>query len=387
MSIKALSELKKKKVERQKKYSKYLVYGSDLFAYETYWRLRNKHGKEHVTFFYPHTSQLKSIDELLPIGPSTLRGVDNIEAFKKHFPEIELLVSNNPAVFVKEGELRPFGGRSKSEKLLFDEAYYSQAKAEIKESDLPKIFSVLESEQIRENPHAETVCELPLRLYAQEAQDLVEPECWQLQAASEIDYSCEKLYWCASYQHFLDIFENKEKLSDRALEMMEQATLPDSLYYQAQLKGLEAPLKEHFEQKQTLFIPLSYTHEWGHFIGDIIQKNGQYFAEFFSYVEKNASSEEDISKKFRLFKKNLQKIYPPFEGQMEGERLLLKETLGCQKIDDDLLVELGKNSLQLSIAGAHAPLESFKQEKGQGEYSKRKVSHFVRAALSVKNLV
>ena len=50
---------------------------------------------------------------------------------------------------------------------------------------------------------------------------------------------------------------------------------------------------------ETLLLAQSYTHEWGHYVGEFnhVPQSSKQRAEFLSFLDKNETTEEEISKK------------------------------------------------------------------------------------------
>lgn len=390
MGIRALSELKKNKSsdadKRESVYARHLVYGDDIYAFEQYFRLCEKHGESEVALLCPrplYFTKDSSLSDLLPMGPSQLRGRDNINAFKDQFPSVRIKENEVPSVFAKEGTLRAFGGRSKGEPMLFGEEFYSAPKADFIDDELTAYSELFSATLKRENVLQKLLevahTDLPLRAYIlSEPTDLIENANWRLEAGSGKDYHCENLYWCEAPQTFLDLCENKNKLSDKTIEAIEKTSGPCTLYYRMELE------KPFAEEASSVFLPLSYTHEWGHFIGDFKTDNGKNRAEFLSFVEKEATTEEEISKKFRLFKKNLEKIFPEITSQIVREWIVLSEQSACQNVDDSLVEEIKKSGLKVVFVSHSAPLEFFEKSDESLGYSTKKLSHLVRGLLSIR---
>jgi hypothetical protein len=133
--------------------------------------------------------------------------------------------------------------------------------------------------------------------------------------------------------------------------------------------------------KETLFIPLSYTHEWGHFVGEFKNKGFQEI-EFMHFVDEDQSSEEDISRTIRLLKKNMEKIFDQFTKNEHREFISLEQEIGCLKIDDNLfrtsldsLKEILKN---FTFIGINAPIANEHRVQSIFEYSTEELSGITR---------
>jgi len=81
---------------------------------------------------------------------------------------------------------------------------------------------------------------------------------------------------------------------------------------------------------------LSYTHDWGHFIGEFNKESGFKEVEFFSYIDKNDTNEDDVAKKIRLLKKSFEKIYNGSKKMEFNEFITLWDEGLCLKVEDSL---------------------------------------------------
>ena len=84
-----------------------------------------------------------------------------------------------------------------------------------------------------------------------------------------------------------------------------------------------------------MFIPLSYTHEHGHYVGEFKTQNGHQVADFLHYIDENHASEEDISRIIRGLKKGFEKIFENFSKINFREYIALEDEIACLKIDDN----------------------------------------------------
>jgi hypothetical protein len=109
MSFSDIRALKKEESnETVSRFVRHLVVGEDLYSVALYKSLLEKFGNEEVQLLCQ--SELSPL-EILPKGPSSLRGQVNIESFKKLFPNIEIKEVEGEAEYFKEQEFRKFSGR------------------------------------------------------------------------------------------------------------------------------------------------------------------------------------------------------------------------------------------------------------------------------------
>lgn len=367
-----LSKLKKHVEQRsERSYSRHLVVGEDVYALAMYQRLLETYGPEEVALL---GRVVENDEDYRHKGPSSFRGQANLDLLKTIYPEANLTLDERPSIFLKEGTWREFGGRAKPEPLLFGEEYFTQPRI-LGADDLYPKLDLEELKLVGEKAHQVLLSKLE-RLTPE---DLVENVHWRVTGVDGVHYECEHMYWAHSPAYFLELYGDKNKLSDELIELCEStqtsAQLKVSLFF-------ENPITELVE---TLFIPQSYTHEWGHFIGEFnAEENGPgQWAEFTCFIDKDASSEEEISKKFRLLKKNIEKIAPDMSSTKVQEYLVLSPEAPCLKIDDSKFLERRNELQNCSFVSVSAPLGASLVDSLKCEDSSLSTSHHARALASL----
>lgn len=243
-------------------------------------------------------------------GPSTRRG------------DTEDLLS----VFYKDGAFRPFGGRMKSETLKPSEVFYTKPKS-------------LDDEQ-----RVEVQCEHVMSGTVKEIKRWEGGRfCVELTNGTEL--ICEKLVTTLSPSLFLSLYKNKSELGDGFMEFCEKTKRSTALLVRFILKR---PMSD---KKETFFIPLSLTHEWGHFIGEFKERS----LEVIHFIDEDQTSEEDVARIIRLLKRSLEKIFPEFTKSIKEEFIAIEKEFGPAVVDDELYA---KSSLDhLEFLGETAPLK------------------------------
>jgi hypothetical protein len=364
--------LKLKKVEDTNistSYIRHLVVGEDLFSVALFWELRKKLGDEQVKWVCPKPITEK---DLIPLGPNTLRGEANIEKFKRVFPDVATHECETPAEFYKELKWRPFGGRAKSEKLLWNEEFFTQKRADF---DIHTLFPFLKEEGLYETLEGLRMDFGVKNIARQQPDDLAEPANFSIELSNNDIVKCEHLYWGGGPRGFLDAYAKKNELSDEFITFCEEATSPAALYIQMEFDGVVT------DKEQTLFVPLSYTHEWGHFVGEFKGlEEGKQKGEFVTFMDIEHTNEQEISKKIRLLKKNLEKIFGEKIPQISDEFIKLTSSSPCLKIDDNLFKDLKSDWQTLALASFNAPVQNCSNALENCEDSFGGVSFFARAA-------
>lgn len=368
MAFKDLHQLKKVVVVK-KEFIKtpHLVVGKDIFALIIYKSLQAKYGRDQVRLLSEDTI-LKS--DLLPKGPSTVRREHNQKILKELYPQAVREVGLDSALFYKDMSWKSFGGRSKPEALKFNEEFFTGTRFNV---DAAAIFAELKNvEEFLGGINSEAY---QVRLKSIHRSG----EGFKVECLNGTEFECEKLYFGQSPFQYLGFYSHKNELSDVFIEFCESTKTPSALFVKF---IFETPITDIVE---TLFIPLSYTHEWGHFVGEFNNVDGGQEIEFIHFLDESHVSEEDISRVIRLLKKNMEKIFEKFSKTKVHEYIVLEQEIGCLKIDDDLFersLEHGKHeSRNLFFLGINAPIGSAQCEDVSFEYSSGAATVLARALL------
>lgn len=367
------SDLRKKdeKTQNESLYFRHLVIGNDIFTIAKFFQLKKQYGDEVALVC---DLELKE-ETLIPRGPTTLRGTQNIELFKSLYPEINITLQENEPKFFKEKEWRSFKGRMKPEKLIYQEEFFTQLGANI---NLNEVFEFLNDRSTFENLNETRYKASVKNLIQKDAPyDLVQPIKYCAQLADGKEIGCENLYWGLGPDKFISHFQDPGMLSDKCIEYCENTQSPAMLVVAFKLSQAVEDIDS------TMFIPLSYTHEWGHFIGEFLKRGEEDWAEFICYVDPNQSSEQDLVKKIHMLKRNLDKIFENFSTFCESEQVLFVSNSPCLKIDDKDFLNVKENSSGVSFVSYNAPLGDFLDDVSSFEYSDIPVSFFSRGVTSL----
>lgn len=355
-------------------YKRHMVVGDDLFAMETYRRLLSLHGENEVGLlgFTPTTQE-----ECRVKGPSLWRGEDNLMGLRALYPEREFSLDQKPSLFLKEGSLREFGGRAKSEKLLWDEEYFTQPRILGVEGLLPEFTQ----------EECDLMATQAFRVKMKEIEkitptDLAQAAQWRVVGTDGVFYEAEHLYFAHAPAHFVDLYKNKSELSDELIQCFESTLGPSVLNV---VFECERPVTDMAE---TILLAQSYTHEWGHYVGefDNVGQSSKQRAEFLCFIDKNETTEEEISKKIRGLKKAIEKIAPDFAKILTQDFILLKDFSGCLKIDDAAFGTVRNEVENLNFVSVNAPLEQSLMKSISFEDSVFVPSHFVRALMALNKI-
>lgn len=346
-SLKKVSEVEQKQI-----FSKYILFGENVTAYKTLLWLQEKFGLDSVLWL---TERELSPRTLSPILPTTLRGEQNIahtdiEGFHK-----------TESLFYKEMKFRSFQGRSKSMQLLPGEEFYTQEgyyfydHEDVNLDDYMDIHKVVHIEKIHKTTPT----------------DLVDKKEWEIHTANQEIISCEHLIWAFEPLELYSLVEEKSelKLLNDYMDNVESLT---------QLYISLIANKKVDEGSATYFIPLSFSSEEGHFIGQFYpcEEKGEQRLDFIHFFDDTNFTEDDVIKKIKNLKRNLKKIF-----DLDKSSDFISEYYSLRMIDignehkDAQVRPLFDQLKTLHFVGENAPLLEAKP-----------VTHMVRADQSLEQL-
>ncbi len=370
MAFKDLHKLKKIAVVEKESISvPYLVVGKDIFSLSLYTHLKELHGEANVRLL---TQDAIVSSDLLLKGPSTLRGETNQRLFRELYPDVPLTRCNENALFYKDMAWKSFGGRSKPEALKYDEGFFTGDRID---PDFSKVFDEkFFTDEFLSLMNKESYQVLIKSIRREETGGFV------VECINGTEFHTGELFFGFSPYQYLQFYNDKNQLSDSFIEFCESTKTTSALFVKFVFEKPVSDLKE------TLFIPLSYTHEWGHFIGEFrASKSGEQEIEFMHFLEDQVMSEEDVSRTIRLLKKNMEKIFDNFLKIKSQDYITLEQELGCLKIDDSLFQKSltsgkGENE-KLTFIGINAPITNEQCASFSFEYSGETLNGLMRALI------
>lgn len=349
MAYSDILKLKKVEVKQEEKtFIKNLIVGNDIFAIDLFDHLNNLDATSVKLLSEEEITE----DNFKLMGPSLIRGEENISIFKELGLVEEAQISSS--CFYKDSKFHAFGSRTKPMPLLWGEESYIDNHIQLSPSEiLPSLNKEGLLERIKENSYGLRIKEI----FRTTPEELIDQAFWKVCLTNGLIIECENLYWGESPSKFLELFQDKKTLSSEFIEFCESTTTPCSLYVHL---DLEEKITKEEDREQTYFFPLSFTHDWGHFIGEICDSESEGYAQtakFVTFVDKEESTEEDISKKINLLKKNLAKNFDAFDENKSKERVVLRDYSYCPDIDDSSIADGTLNEDHLIFFSFNAPLK------------------------------
>jgi hypothetical protein len=373
-----LSEFKKLKEESKNNYKKSfyktLIVGEDLSCLWTLLDLKSSLSPENLAIVIP--SQLDKASLSKRLGLHTIRSKETIEFLQQRFPSLQINSSSSPSVFYKESEFKPFEGRAKpASPLLGKEPYFVNEYFDVSiESVLVSLGINLDSwDKLDETLEAYRADKELTSIKKIVPADLAQQAYWRLMTRDMTIIECENLVWGRTPKEFFKLLENRDELPEEVIQTYESIQVFPGFQVQYKSKS------KIFEENKTVFLPQSMTHDWGYFIGELNEQEGeeQSFT-FAGQVHDEEFNAEDMAKKIKLLNRTLKRVFENFQN-IEDENIYFSESMFISEINDELFNANMKEALpHLYIVGQTAPL--FKEQMGS------KAQYLSRSLLSFQEL-
>ncbi|EQC44764.1 hypothetical protein [Bacteriovorax sp. Seq25_V] len=365
MAFSDILKLKKvEEVKEEKIFIKNAVIGFGVFAIDLC---------SHLNRIEPGSAKIltsDAIDEanLKILGPSLVRGEENISAISKVVEGLEVYNSQ----FYKELKFHDFGKRTKPQTLLWGEEFFTADHVNV---ELEELLPVLKEENLLEKIIEQSLVVKISKIEKAIPEDLIDQANFKITCTNGLVIECEQIFYSHTPDTFYELFKDKRALTDNFVAFCESTKTPCALYFHMELE------EELTDSKNTFFFPLSFTHDWGHFIGEFEKTEKGQLARFVTFINKEETTEEDISKKLRLLKKNFEKSFEKFNEKKCREFVVLRENTYCPKIDDNFLEEEKDELDKLTFIGFNAPFSARLRKNQNFEDSNLETSLLTRALL------
>lgn len=377
MSFNDILKLKKQKEDEQKavnKYYKSLVVGKDLFAVKVHHELSKSIENGSLAFLAP--DKVESLKDLQWRGPSRARG-NNSNTLKQMCPELVNETAETSAIFFKEGKFHEFDSRAKPSPLLEGESYFMQNTLRINEN---QIYPELSSDEVLGRVLSEAIaCPIVKIEFYRDPEDLIEPIHWEVFLSDGRVIQTSNLYWGLHPFRLMDLLNHRERLDRKIIENFQALRTKSQLSVEFALSSTD------FENvDKTWFLPLSQTHDWGHFIGDFFVEDHHAVGRFIHFLDEKEVNEEDVAKKLRILKRNFEKILDKKKDIIGDEYVRFEEYSDCQNINDESFVNTPSPFKNLFMFGNNAPFIHRAEENKSFEDSECVPTHLVRGLMTTR---
>jgi hypothetical protein len=335
-----------------------VIVGHDLGAVLKLVELRKNRPDEIVKIVTDRLISRQILIENYQYGVSTLRSSQAVEGiYRKHFNARIYPEAKDP-VFYKDGKFHEFGSRAKPMNLLSGEDYFS---ARGYRTEVASFF-----DEASWNNLDTLISEaLDIRIFESIEKttpaDLVEKQEWTLTFKDYTKITCENLYVSLSPKKFLNYLANKEALTAELIDVCSAVSTRGAISVTWMMN------KEFNQSGQTLFIPQSMTHEWGHFIVEFEafdHKTNMGLCHVLFLIHEDEPQSEDLAVKIRLMKRVLDRVFPDLEKHITKEFIRFDDEMFIADIKDQTAEQLTFDYPTLKFLGQSSPMESsFIQEK------------------------
>jgi hypothetical protein len=351
--LKHFKEQKKASEEvKQIPYTKHVIIGSDLGAVLKLVELGRNCPEESVRLISHRPINRQILTENCEHSVSQLRSSKAIESiYRKHF-NAKILPDLQEPVFYKDGKFHDFGGRARPMELASGEIFFTNKGFHL---EIQSLFSAEEwsnLDSIISNA-------LDVRIFESikktNPNDLVEKNEWSLSFKDFTTLNCENLYLSTSPKKFLGLLDDKENLSSELIDLCSGVHIQSAL-------SVTFKLNRDFQNaRQTLFIPQSMTHEWGHFIvefEDFDHINKSQHCHVLILIHAEEPQAEELAAKIKLMKRVLERVFPGLEAAIEKEFIRFDEEMFISEVKEEGLMQLNFDYPTLRFTGQIAPVAS-----------------------------
>ena len=340
------------------RHTKHVIVGHDLGAVLKLVELRKTHPEETVKIVTDRPLNRQILTENYQYGVSTLRSQEAVEAiYRKHF-NARILPDSKEPVFYKDGKFHEFGSRAKPMDILPGEEFFTTKGYRV------EVASFFDAESW-ENLDTMINEALDMRIFESiektTPEDLVEKQEWTLTFKDFTKITCENLYVSLSPKKFLNYLGNKEAMTAELIDVCSAVTTKGAISVTWMVN------KDFNHGGQTLFVPQSMTHEWGHFIVEFENfdhRTNQGLCHVLFLIHEEEPQSEDLAAKIKLMKRVLDRVFTDIEKHITKEFIRFDEEMFVADIKDQTAEQLAFDYPTLKFLGQASPMEtSHAQEK------------------------
>lgn len=329
---------------------KHIIVGHDLGAVLKLLEIRQLFPLDSVKLISPRLMSRQMLVENYQFGVSQLRSAAAVEnIYKKHF-NAKFYPQVKEASFYKDGKFHEFGHRAKPMNILAGEEFFTHKGFK---TELSGLFD----QESWDNLDSILNQFLEVRIFESiekaTPDDLVERAEWKLTFKDFSRLSCENIYLTLSPKKFLSHLQRKENLTP---ELIDACT---SMKIQAGIAVTWVLNKEMHQFEQTLFIPQSMTHEWGHFIVEFERydhQRGEQLCHILFLIQEEEAQTEELAGKIKLMKRVLDRVFPDIELAIKKEMIRFDEEMLISEVKDSAIEQIGFDYPTLKFLGQLSPM-------------------------------
>lgn len=353
MSFGLLKHFKDLKKEGNEKinitFTKHLILGHDLGAVLKLLKILKDHPGESVKLVSNRPLSKKIIIESNDFNVTQLRSAEEIPEIYRDHHSARIFSQKKAPIFYKDGKFHEFHGRAKSMELLAGEEFFTAMGHKL---EVQSLFSPEDWEKLDETLNAHHEMRITQSIVKSQPKDLVEKAEWTLSFKDFSKMTCENLYVSISPKKFLNYLENKEELTPELIDVCSAVNVQSAITVTWELS------KEIHADEQTLLIPQSMTHEWGHFMVEFEKFEKTQLCHVLFLINEEEPQSEDLAGKIKLMKRVLDRVFPDFERSVLKEYIRFDDEMFITGIKDELLEQLGFDYPSLKFIGQMTPSNS-----------------------------
>ncbi len=247
-----------------------------------------------------------------------------VEAIQEIFPSSVSKKFENEALFYKDQEFKSFNGRAKPHKLLNFEDYFIDRPWLVNCNLISQDLN-FENNLLKGNINSISF----------------DNSKWTIKLSNNFLVETENLYWGRSRKEFYRLLDStsKNNLSDEETSFI--TGIEDYSLLNIWIK-LDQIVKEN---SQTLFIPQSQTHDYGHYILDFHEPNRSESSQYVTaniIIQNRAADEVELGDKYKKLKRKVDRIFSGFSNYIVSEEINLFPNFLCKYTNDSIEKESEK---------------------------------------------
>lgn len=336
--------------EESRLYFDHLVIGDNWEAALKYFKLLRSNPDQTVRLISSSILTKKLVENDFKSRMNTIRDEALAKKIIDYNVKLEILKNESESLFYKDTKFHKFSGRAKPHELkededIFKESLYSYKWESLFHDDDLENFD----DKILKYQYNKFIDEIEFV----EPTDLVEKTHFKILTAENETFECENLHWCLSPKEFYKLVKNKDMLDDSIHQYCNKLESRTSLTVAFKVAG------EFHSDSNTIYLPQSVTHEWGHFICEIEKYDpelNEQKMKALMFVTEEISTEEELAKKIKLMTRVIDRVFPEF-AKLQKEEFInyrLHSFIKCQ--DDSLAHSMKEKHPMLHFYGEGAPL-------------------------------
>jgi hypothetical protein len=323
-------------------FTQHLILGHDLGAVLRLLKILKDHPGESVRLVSNKPLNRKILVESYDFGVTQLRSQEEIPEIYREFHNAKIASQKKKPIFYKDGKFHEFQGRAKSMELLAGEEFFTALGHKL---DVQSLFSEEDWNNLDEILKSHHDMRIIQSIKKTAVVDLVEKTEWSLSFKDFSIMTSETLYVSMSPKKFLNLLENKEALTPELIDLCSSVNVQSAITLTWELS------KELYPEEQTLLIPQSMTHEWGHFIVEFEKT----LCHVLFLINEEEPQSEDLAGKIKLMKRVLDRVFPDFEKSVLKEYIRFDDEMFISGVKDAVLEQVGFDYPSLKFIGQMSP--------------------------------